>query len=220
MNDAFWGVIPNVDIEVHTTTYTLSHLGSIVKQTTLLSNPTSTVKRTTCCHVPEVPSNKLHCCRVPEVSSNDIHCCRVPEVPWNKLHAVAPHKYRQSNYMLSNPRSTVKEITFCHIPVVPSKKLHAVTSQKYRQTNYMFHIPEVSNIHIYLWLDMKYFQILFQIMFPFRAYFEKRILYPSRFYFPCSCLQLSRRSKLFHTKSLGLFVIISTKLTMSSSSGS
>jgi hypothetical protein len=28
----------------------------------------------------------------------------------------------------------------------------------------MFHVPEVSNIHIYLWLAMKYFQICFHIL--------------------------------------------------------
>ena len=46
-NDVFWDVMPNIDKEVHTTTYVLSHL--------------------------EVPSNKLHCCRVPEAPSNELH---------------------------------------------------------------------------------------------------------------------------------------------------
>jgi hypothetical protein len=158
--------MPNIDKEVHTNTYMLSHLGSTVtlpycrvpevlsnelhvvtsrstvKQNTLLSRPRSTVKRTTCCHVPDVPSNKLrccrvpevpsnelHCCRVPEVPSNELHCCRVPEVPLNKLHAVAFRKDRQSNYILSNPRNTVKGITCCHIPEVLSIKLHVSRSR-------------------------------------------------------------------------------------------
>ena len=158
----------------------------------MLSNPRSTGKEITCSQTPEVPSKKSRTyCHFPNVPSKKLHVVTSQKYRQSnymlsrprstvKLHAVASHKYRQSNYMLSNPISTVKEITYGHFPEISSKKLHAVTPQKYRQTNYMFHIPEVSNIHIYLWFDIKYFQILFQIMFPFRTYFEKRILYPSR----------------------------------------
>jgi hypothetical protein len=41
----------------------------------------------------------------------------------------------------------------------------------------MCHIPEVSNIHVlvYLWLDMNHCQIFFQIILPFVTYFENKI---------------------------------------------
>ena len=184
----------------------LSRSRSTVKQTTLLSRPRSTVKQTTRCHVPEVPSNKLH--------------------------VVTFQKYRQTNYvlsrsrsivkqttLLSHPRSSAKQTTCYHVPEVPSNKLHCchtpevpsnkhgVTFEKYSRTNYMLSRPEVSNIHINLWFDTKYFQILFHIMFPFTIYFGKRILHPSRFCFPCFCLQLPRPSKLFHTKSVSVFIM-------------
>jgi hypothetical protein len=145
-NDAFWNVMPSVDKEIHTTTYMLSYLGSTVKRTTcfkvqkhrqtnyitvvsqkyrqtnymlsrprsavnyMLSRPRSTVKQATFLSRPRSTVKQTT-------------CCRVPEVPSNKIHAVASQKYRQTNYMLSRPRSTVK-LHCCRVPEVPANKLH------------------------------------------------------------------------------------------------
>jgi hypothetical protein len=146
-------------------------------------------------------------------------CWHIPEVPPHKLQAVASQKYCQTNYMLSRSRSKVKQITCCQIPEVYSNELHVVTPQKYSHTNYMLSNPRntvkqttritfrKSVIFTYIfgltWNTVRYiFRSCFLLW-----HFENRILHPSRSYFPCSCLQLTRPSKLFHTKSVGVLVM-------------